>query len=607
MVNVGALYLGNSRCKFTVWAPLHKQVAVKITAPVSQVVPMQPLEQGYWQAIADDVAPGARYVYQFEAEADYPDPASRSQPDGVHQPSQVVDPNSFTWTDPGWHNIPLADFIIYELHIGTFMPEGTFEATIARLPRLKELGITVIEIMPVAQFPGDRNWGYDGVYPYAVQHSYGGVDGFKTLVNACHQHGLAVMLDVVYNHVGPEGNYFANIAPYFTSTYRSIWGAALNFDDAYCDGVRNYFLENALYWFHEFHIDALRLDAIQGIYDLSAKHFLAELAERVKQLAQQQGKSLYLIAESDLNDVRVIRPQEQDGFGMAAQWCDDFHHALHTLITGEQQGYYQDFGSCEDLAKSLREGFVYTGQYSRDRDRCHGNSSVIMPAHQFVVYAQNHDQTGNRLLGERLSQLTTFEGLKLSAGAVLLSPFIPLLFMGEEYGEDAAFIYFISHSNQDLIAAIRQSRDNKFKQVGFDGSSYDPQAVESFQQCKLDWEKQEQGHYKVLWKFYQHLIQLRRSHPALKQLDKQCLQVTAVEADHLIIMHRWHEADQVFYLMNFGDRNVTLEPDLPTGSWQKLLDSASIDWAGSGSDLPENLSAFQPITVNAKSFALYQA
>ncbi len=606
MVKVGAFYLGSSCCEFTVWAPLQPQVSVRIESPTQRLVPMKSVKDGYWWAIADDVVPGTRYVYQFNEEESYPDPASRSQPDGVHQSSQVIDHQSFSWTDNDWSNIPLRDFIIYELHIGTFTPEGTFAATISRLPRLKELGITVVEIMPVAQFPGDRNWGYDGVYPYAVQNSYGGVDGLKAFVNACHQQGIAVMLDVVYNHLGPEGNYLASVAPYFTSKYHPTWGTALNFDDADCDGVRNYFIENALYWFQDFHIDALRLDAIHGIYDLSAKHFLAELAEHVEQLSKQQKKPLHLIAESDLNDVRLIQPQSLGGHGIHAQWCDDFHHALHTLITGERQGYYQDFGRCEDLAKCLREGFVYSGQYSPDRRRRYGNSSVTEPAHKFVVFAQNHDQTGNRLLGERLSKLTTFEGLKLAAGTVLLSPFIPLLFMGEEYGEDADFVYFTSHSDQELVNAIRQSRDKELKLIGFEGSPYDPQSVELFQQCTLDWKKQENKPHSVLWRFYQRLIHLRRSHPVLKHLDKQSLKVTACETDQLLLMHRWKGTSQVFYMMNFGDRNAVLQPALPTGSWQKLLDSATTEWAGSGSKLPEKLPALQTIEISAKSFVLYE-
>ncbi|MBM0742887.1 malto-oligosyltrehalose trehalohydrolase [Phormidium sp. CLA17] len=613
MPEVGAFYLGNSRCKFVVWAPLLKQVSVKIVDSEPRIISMQQDGQGYWSVIAEAVQPGACYFYQLNGEINRPDPASRSQPQGVHGPSQVVE-QAFHWSDNDWSGFALEDMILYEVHVGTFTPQGTFEAIISRLPRLKELGITAVEIMPVAQVPGEkdgkseenyRNWGYDGAYPYAVQNSYGGVQGLKQLVNACHQQGIAVVLDVVYNHLGPEGNYLGEFAPYFTSKFRPVWGEAINFDDAYCDGVRNYFLRNALYWLETFHIDALRLDAIQGIYDLSAKHFLEELAEKVAD-SQQGGRKRYLMAESDLNDVRVLRPQSMGGYGVDTQWCDDFHHALHTLITGEKNGYYQDFGRVEDLAKSLREGFIYSGQYSLDRHRCHGNSSIAEPAQQFLVCSQNHDQIGNRILGERLTQLTSFEGLKLAASAVLLSPYIPLLFMGEEYGEPAPFLYFISHSDRELVAAIQQSKDKEFKQVGYEGKSLDSHSPEIFERCKLNWKLQHEGKHQVLWQFYQLLIQLRRSHPALKKLDKQSLEVKVNEADRLLVMRRWSDQEQVLAVMNFSDRPVELNGEIPDGSWQKILDTADRKWHGSGATLPEKLLADQPLMAPAKSFTLYQ-
>jgi maltooligosyltrehalose trehalohydrolase len=412
MVQVGAWYLGNDRCQFTVWAPLCQQVAVKLVAPSQRLLPMQPLDYGYWQVTADGIESGSRYVYQLDGELERPDVASHWQPDGVHKPSAVVNQQTFQWTDQGWNGVPLAEMILYELHVGTFTPEGTFDAIVPRLARLRELGVNAIEMMPVNQFPGCRNWGYDGVYTFAVQNSYGGPDGLKRLVDACHQHGIAVVMDVVYNHMGPEGNYFKDFGPYFDEKYHSVWGDAMNFDDAYCGGVRNYFLENAAYWFETFHCDALRLDAIQGIYDMSAKHFLLALSEKTAELSEKLGRKLYLTAESDLNDVRVIRSADRGGYAIDAQWCDDFHHALHTLITGEQQLYYQDFGSIQDLEKAFRESFVYAGQYAPHRFRQHGNSAAEEPADRFIVCAQTHDQTGNRILGERISLLTDFEGLR---------------------------------------------------------------------------------------------------------------------------------------------------------------------------------------------------
>jgi maltooligosyltrehalose trehalohydrolase len=607
MIEIGAHYLAEiQQCQFTVWAPLSQSVALKIVSPEKKLLPMEQFLSGYWR-VTTEAQPGDRYVYQLEGLLERPDPASQYQPEGVHGASEIVDRSNFTWTDRAWTSIALSDFILYEVHVGTFTPAGTFDAILPRLARLKELGITALEIMPVAQFPGDRNWGYDGVYPYAVQNSYGGPEGLKRLVNACHEVGISVVLDVVYNHLGPEGNYLTDFAPYLTQKFNCLWGEALNFDDAYSDGVRNYFIQNALYWLETFHIDALRLDAIQGIYDLGARHFLEELVDQVEILSQRLGRKLYVTAESDLNDVRIIRPKAVGGFGLDAQWCDDFHHALHTLLTGESHDYYQDFGQCKDLEKSYREGFVYSGQYAPARKRSHGNSSAAEPAHQFIVCAQNHDQVGNRLFGDRLTQLVSFEALKLAAGSVLLSPYLPLLFMGEEYGENSPFFYFMSHSDPELIKAVKTSKEEEFKAAGFAGKAYDPDEVITFSKSKVDWEQQYQGHHAVLWQFYQHLIYLRRTHPALKNLDKNCLQVFSRETEKLIFVHRRSQDKQVFYVLNFNTQPMTCEVELPLGSWQKILDSADLCWRGPGAILPQTLSPSQSVAIAPSSFALYEA
>jgi maltooligosyltrehalose trehalohydrolase len=606
MVNIGARFLGNRQCQFTVWAPLLKKVAVKIVSPSARLLPMQAIGDGYWQVTAEDIEPGTRYFYQLDGGCDRPDPASDFQPEGVHNASQVIDHEAFQWTDESWLGVSLDEMVIYELHVGTFTPEGTFTAIIPQLSRLKELGITALEIMPVAQFPGDRNWGYDGVYPYAVQNSYGGTDGLKTLVDACHREGIAVILDVVYNHLGPEGNYLRDFAPYFTNKYRTPWGDALNYDDAYSDGVRHFFIENALYWMKSYHIDALRLDAIHGIYAFSAKHFLEEMAEKVERLGNETGKKFYLIAESDLNDVRVIRPRERGGYGIDAQWSDDFHHALHALVTGEQQEYYRDFGRLQDLEKVIREGFVYSGQYSAYRKRAHGNSPIDEPANRFVVCCQNHDQIGNRAAGERLSQLTSFEGLKLAAATVLLSPYVPMLFMGEEYGEEAPFAYFISHSDPDLIEAVRKGRKEEFPDAGWVGEVPDPQDVKTFEACKLHWQEQKQGKHRVLWEFYQYLIAARRSIPALKRLDKRNLKTISHEERLLIINRKWEDS-QVFCFFNFSDRPIVFAIDSSRKSWKKIVDSSETKWMGSGSALPEQLKANESATIAAKSLSVYQA
>jgi len=588
-MRIGATYLGNRRCEFVLWAPLLPDVTVRIVSPAERVIPMTPLPEGYWGTVIEGLSPGDRYVFRVTQGRDRPDPASYSQPLGVHGPSEIVDHTFFPWEDRHWRGIPLSDMIQYELHVGSFTPEGTFDAVIPRLDALREIGINAVELMPVAQFPGERNWGYDGVYPYAVQTSYGGPDALKRLVNACHKQGLAVILDVVYNHLGPEGNYLAEFAPYFTNHYRSPWGDAINFDGAYSDGVKNYFIENALYWFREYHVDGLRLDAIHGIFDRGASPFLAELAEAARDFSTRAGRKYYLIAESDLEDVRVIRPPDLGGFGLDAQWCDDFHHAVRTLLTGEDRGYFADYGRIDHLAKALREGFVYSGQYSRHRKRRHGSSSKDRPAEQFVVFCQNHDQVGNRLNGDRLSQLVPFETLKLAAGILLLSPYVPLLFMGEEYGETAPFLYFVSHSDPDLIEAVRRGRKEEFRAFQWPGEPPDPQSSETFLRSRIDWAKREEGHHRVLLDYYMSLIRLRREIPAIGRPDKNRLGVLAVDKKQLLYLKRWSDSEQLHCFFNLGPSDADLDTLEPSDHWKAVWDSSDPRWNGPGSLLPKKL------------------
>ncbi|NMG11382.1 malto-oligosyltrehalose trehalohydrolase [Brasilonema sp. UFV-L1] len=613
-MKIGAHYLGNGHCEFSVWAPNAEAVAIKIVSPQERIFPMQRHEaEGYWHIKADDIQPGTLYYYQLNNGESRPDPASYLQPLGVHGPSQVIDP-SFTWNDSNWSGVSLESMIIYELHVGTFTKEGTFEAIIPRLKDLRELGVNAIEIMPIAQFPGDettdgcayRNWGYDGVYPFAVQNSYGSPEELKRLVDACHQEGMAVVLDVVYNHFGPEGNYMSHFGPYFTETYRTPWGSAINFDNAYSHDVRHYFIENALYWLRDYHIDGLRLDAIHAIYDFGAKHFLEELAENVISLREQQGRKIYLIAESDLNDPRVVRPPELGGYGIDAQWSDDFHHALHSLLTGDNIGYYEDFGKCEHLAKAYQQTFVYDWKYSAHRRRFHGSSTGDRPLTQFVACIQNHDQIGNQLLGERLSQLVSFEALKLAAGAVILSPYIPLLFMGEEYGEEAPFTYFVSHSDPDLIKAVRQGRKQEFAAFHYAGEPPDPESSQTFLKCKLNWEKRKEGKHQILWSFYQNLIQLRHIIPSLVKRERQNLEAGFLEDEKIVWWRRWSEDNQILCFMNFNKSKVTFTPTISGNNWKNILDSADQKWQGSGSELPEQISDRQQLTMQSQSFALYE-
>jgi maltooligosyltrehalose trehalohydrolase len=594
---LGADYLGGGRCCFTVWAPFINKVEVRIVSPRESIVELERDEQGYHQGIIEEVEPGTLYLYRLDGEKERPDPASRFQPQSVHGPSQVVNPD-FSWKDECWYGLPLRDFIIYELHVGTFTQEGTFEAIIPHLEQLKNLGITAIELMPVAQFPGDRNWGYDGTYPYAVQNSYGGPVGLKHLVDACHQAGLAIIMDVVYNHLGPEGNYLADFAPYFTDRYRGPWGKPINFDGPHSDEVRRFFIENGLYWVKEFHLDGLRIDAIHGILDFSAYPFLEELSGAVHELAEHLNRRVYLIAESDLNDSRIVRSREQGGFGLDSQWNDDFHHALHTLLTKENSGYYQDFGKLHHLVKAFRQGFVYSGGYSLYRKRRHGNSSSQLPAERFVVFSQNHDQVGNRAQSERLSALVSFEALKLAAGVVLLSPFIPLLFMGEEYGETAPFNYFISHSDPDLIEAVRRGRRNEFTSFRWQGEPADPQVETTFSRCKLDHELRSHGQHGTLYSFYRELIRLRRELPPLRSLDRERLEVTGLEQEKVLWWRRWGEVQEVTAAFHFGKQEKSVSLSLPKGRWRKELDSADTAWGGPGSTVSLKIFAEEHVSLN---------
>jgi maltooligosyltrehalose trehalohydrolase len=417
----GASCLNAGRVRFRVWAPRCRSLAVRIAGAESQVpAPMADAGDGWFEATLDGIGPGTRYVYVLDGVRERPDPAGFALPEGVHGPSEVVDTAAFVWTDGGWQGLSLKDMVLYEIHVGTFTPEGTFDAIIPRLDHLRGLGVTAIELMPVASFPGARNWGYDGVGLFAPQRTYGGPHGLQRLIDACHACGLAVVLDVVYNHLGPEGNYLAEFGPYFTDRYRTPWGQAVNYDGEGSRVVRDFVIANALYWIREYHIDGLRLDAIHGIFDASPIHIVRELNEAVRRLAHRLGRIVPVVAESDLNDRRVIDSVRKGGYGLAGQWSDDFHHCLHTILTGERKGYYADFGSLEQMAKAYTDSFVYEGQHSIFRGRPHGTPAKDLPAERFVVFAQNHDQVGNRAQGDRLHALADFDRVKLAATALLL-------------------------------------------------------------------------------------------------------------------------------------------------------------------------------------------
>jgi maltooligosyltrehalose trehalohydrolase len=602
----GAFYLGDGLCRFTIWAPRAHKVEVHLLSPGQQFLPLQAQPHGYHEGLLQGVLPGTLYTIRLDGQRDRPDPASRFQPQGVHGPSQVIDP-AFAWQDQGWTGGPaLADLVLYELHVGTFTPEGTFDAIIPHLDDLKDLGITAVELLPVAQCPGTRNWGYDGVYPFAVQNNYGGPEGLKRLVDALHQRGLAVYLDVVYNHLGPEGNYLNEFGPYFTDQYRTPWGSALNFDGRHSDEVRRFFLSNALYWMQEFHMDGLRLDAIDSIKDFSARPFLEELASLAHAEATQLGRRFFLIGESDRNDPKVIRPVECGGFGLDAIWTDDLHHALHALLTEEQQGYYQDFGRTEHLARALREAFVYTGDYSSYRGRRHGVSAQEEPSYRFVVYSQNHDQVGNRRLSERLSQLVGFDALKLAAATVLLSPFVPLLFMGEEYGETAPFPFFIHHGNPGLVQAVRNGRRAEFAAFHWKGEMPDPQSEATFHRARLQHHLRQEGRHRVLREFYKLLLQLRRTYPALVQSGHRQQEVTCFDRERVVAVRRW-QGEEILLLGNYGIYPTTVAVAAPPGDWIKILDSSESPWLGPGNGPPDIASSTGNLTLTLppRSAVLY--
>jgi maltooligosyltrehalose trehalohydrolase len=504
---------------FSVWAPHARQVSVVVARGDERTEhPMERRagERGVFVADVAGVKAGDRYGFRLDGADPLPDPVSRSQPDGVHALSEVVDPNAFPWNDATWGGVPLPDFVIYEMHVGTFTPEGTFDAAAARLPELLALGITAIELMPVAEFPGERNWGYDGVHLYAPHHAYGGPAGLKRLVDAAHALGLGVVLDVVYNHVGPEGNYLDRFGPYFTDIYRTPWGRAVNYDGPGSDAVRRWVHDNALHWITEYHIDALRLDAVQGIYDFGALQLLEELSDEVHELGRRMGRKIQLMAESDLNDPRLVRPPNQGGYGLDAQWADDVHHTIHAALTSERNGYYQDFQGIATIADVYREPFFYARRYAPHRDRTHGRSSAGVPRQRFIVCAQNHDQIGNRPTGDRLASLVGPDRQRLAAALVLLSPYIPLLFMGEEYGETAPFLYFIHHGDPALVEAVREGRKKEFVAIGRSDVQIDPQDVETFNRSKLHWDRRDTGAGAQLRELYTDLLALRREEPALR-------------------------------------------------------------------------------------------
>ncbi len=564
---------------FRVWAPLPKKVEVQVNG---KIFPMthgvetagspsrSPQGEGWWTVEIPSAKTGDDYGFILDGEGPFPDPRSASQPDGIHKLSRLVDQDLFSWTDKNFQATPLSAAVIYELHLGTFTPAGTFLAAIEKLDHLVALGVTHVELMPVAEFSGDHGWGYDGVDLFAPHHAYGTPDDLKKMVDACHERGLTVILDVVYNHLGPSGNYLAKFGPYFTKKYASPWGEGINFDGADSNEVRRFFFDNALMWLRDFHFDGLRLDAVHGILDTSAIHFLEQLKVEVEQLSTQLSRDLVLIPESDLNDPRLLWPREYGGFQLDAQWSDDFHHTLHTILTGEYSGYYSDYGKLEHLAKALRHAFVYDGNFSVHRRRNHGRSTEGLSGHRFLGYLQNHDQIGNRAIGERSSQLMSLGKLKIGAALVFTSPFVPMIFQGEEWGASTPFCFFTDHREPALAKAVREGRCQEFAAFGWKPEdTADPQARETFEKSKLNWPEIAREPHRKMFAWHQKLIQLRRAEPALHDGRMDAVKTHFDEAARWLVMQR----GDISVVCNFADREQKIS--LPPKKFRSLLASTT--------------------------------
>ena len=566
--------------RFEIWAPSARTMALRIE---DSTISMQgPDDRGWWRAEAK-AAPGANYGFLIDDDPKaYPDPRSRWQPEGVHGLSRIYDQNAFRWSDTGFKAPPLASAIVYELHIGTFTPQGTLDAAIERLDYLRDLGVTHVELMPVAAFAGQHGWGYDGVALYAVHQPYGGPDALKRFVNAAHQRGLAVVLDVVYNHFGPVGNYTGKFGPYITDSHHTPWGGAVNLEDSGAYEVRRFFCDNAVMWLRDFHIDGLRLDAVHAFVDRSAIHFLEQLAAEIETLRAELGRPLVLIAESDLNDPRFVTPREAGGLGMDAQWSDDFHHALIAALTGDRQGYYADFGSLGQLAKALQRTFVYDGIYSRYRQRIHGRPAGDLSQHRFLGYIQNHDQVGNRALGDRIVAIAGIERAKITAAIVLLGPFVPMLFQGEEWAATAPFQYFADHE-PEMARLVSEGRKKEFAAFGWEPESIpDPEDPATFRRSKLDWDETARPPNAEMLGWYRSLIHLRRATPSLNNGEPGNIRVTSDELRGLLCFDR----GKIRLVCNIGRSEC--EIDVPQGSRILLASPANITLRKSAVSMPRD-------------------
>lgn len=547
--------------RLCVWAPRAQKLEVEIDGRCQALTPG---ERGYFAADFPALAPGVDYALKIDGRGPFPDPRSPWQPHGVFGASRAVDHAQFRWTNRAFRAPPLAAGVLYEMHPGTFTDGGTFDGAIARLPHLAALGVTHIEVMPVGAFPGENGWGYDGVDLFAPHQAYGGPDALKRFVDACHGAGIAVILDVVYNHLGPAGNFLAEFGPYFTDAYHTPWGPAVNLDGRGSDEVRRFICDNALMWLRDYHMDGLRLDAVHCFQDHSSVKILEQITAEVRRLEGETGRPYVLIAESDYNDPRMVRSLEAGGLGMDAQWSDDFHHALHALLTGERVGYYSDYGTIAALAKTFEDVWLHDGGYSEHRQKSHGRPAGDTPRTHFLAYAQNHDQIGNRPRGDRLGAIVSRDRLKIAAALVLASPFLPMIFQGEEWGASTPFCFFTDHPDEALGRAVRDGRRSEMLWNGWpDGEMPDPQAKSTFSMSRLDWREADAISGREMFQWHKDLIALRRK--ALPSRDRT--RATFSESGGWLIA----QTGDLAVAFNIGRSNASVT--LPQGAWQLALHS----------------------------------
>ncbi len=597
-MHVGATYY-QGNCEFIVWAPNAGNVKLTLEDG-KKLIDMTSIDDGYWTTHVEGVKLDAEYMFFLDTKPPKPDPASQYQPKGVFGPSKVVNHESFVWKDTTWHGLEFKDLVFYEVHVGTFTSEGTFKAMQNRIAELSDFGITALELMPITQFSGSRGWGYDGVFPFAVQNSYGTPDDLKLLVDECHTRGVAVFLDFVYNHIGPEGNILNDYAPYFTNERMTTWGPTINLSGPNSHGVQNFFLENTLHWFRDYHIDGVRLDAILWIADNRRKHFLAELNQAVATFAKEAKRKIYMVAETGYNEPTVLAPVDEGGYGFDAQWLDDFQHSLFTQLTNEKASYYKDFTEPEHLADTFTDAYVYVKKPPEFRRRRPEESFRHIPACKFVVFSQNHDQIGNRLLGDRLTTISGVEASKVAAGLVLLSPYVPLLFMGEEYGETAPFLFFTDYQGRELADAIREGRKKEFADFHWNGEVPDPQSLDSFYKSKINWENRSQKQTGKILAYYKTLLTLRKKLPILQIGNDRNIKSVTTHGKMLLI-EKQKNNQKAFIIANLSNEPQNIVNQIEES--QKILDSTDTAFDGAGSSLPGKPT--EDMKIPSYCFALY--